>query len=61
MQLENVVNYRKAIDNNSVADLGVCPERQGSISAFSLYSRVTTDDGPAMTVNDTFYSLTKLH
>ena len=27
-----------------------------SISAFSLYLRATTDEGPAMTVNDTFYS-----
>ena len=39
-----------------VADLGVFPEQQGSISAFSLYLRATTEDGPAMTVNDTFYS-----
>ncbi len=50
---------KKIVD--TVADLGVCPERYGSISAFSLYSRVTTDDGPAITINYTFYSLTKLH
>ena len=48
-----VVYVENPTSDTSVADLGVCPERQGSISAFSLYSRVTTDDGPAMTVNDT--------